>query len=236
MHVFYAPDALDGTFSLPEAETHHCIRVLRFRQGDEIIVSNGKGLLLKGILSDVNPTGAVIISSQVIINSPQPQYDLHIAISPLKNVTRFEWFVEKAVELRVSKITPLVCERTEKKHVRHDRLQKIALEAMKQSMSEFLPAMNEPARFRDLVDESGIDNEKYIASCYEGEKAELHDSKQKKILILIGPEGDFTEHEIQYAQKRRFQGLSLGNSRLRTETAGIYVAAVLYNKFYNFEL
>lgn len=233
MHVFYAPDAVNGLFYLPAEESHHCLRVLRFRHGDSLIVTNGRGLMLRGELSDENPAGAAVRSTQVLKSSDQKKYNLHIAISPLKNASRFDWFVEKAVELRVSKITPLICGRTERKNVRIDRLNKIALESMKQSMFEFLPVVDEPVYFNEFVKNSDNGTARYIASCSEGHKHLLKDEEHNKILVLIGPEGDFCEDEVQFAQGQGFVHLSLGDSRLRTETAGIYVAASMYCKYLN---
>ncbi len=230
MQVFYAPSALNGIFSLPFEETIHCLKVLRHKQGDTVLVTNGKGLLIEGLINDENPAGVQIQAVNIITDSKQPQFNMHIAISPLKNVSRLEWFVEKAVELRTFQITPLICHRTEKRKVRTDRLQKIALEAMKQSMFEFLPQINNPVKFEDFVKTELNGFSKYIATCTGNERTNLSGEESKNVVVLIGPEGDFSNEEIQIATKTGFKPLMLGNSRLRTETAGVFVSALMYYK------
>jgi 16S rRNA (uracil1498-N3)-methyltransferase len=231
MHVFYAPDATEQQFILPFEETIHCLRVLRFRSGDNIVVTNGKGLLLEAVIEDENPTGLLLRTLQILINSKSQKFHLHIAISPLKNVSRFEWFIEKAAEFRISEITPLICKRTEKKNVRTDRLRKIATEAAKQSKSEFLPFIHEAVDFKRFIEVLPVESQCLIASCGDGEKLTLHDLSSPNLLVLIGPEGDFSDEEISLSLQKNCKSLSLGSSRLRTETAGVFVASSMYYKY-----
>jgi len=231
MHVFYAPDATEEQFTLPFEETVHCLRVLRFKTGDKIVVTNGKGLLLEAVIEDENPIGLLLRTLQILKKTNSQKFHLHIAISPLKNVSRFEWFVEKAAEFRISEITPLICKRTEKRNVRTDRLRKIATEAAKQSKSEFLPIIHEPIDFKRFLEVLPVKLQCCIASCGDGEKLTLHELNSPDLLVMIGPEGDFSEDEITLALQRECKSLSLGSSRLRTETAGVFVASSMYFKY-----
>jgi 16S rRNA (uracil1498-N3)-methyltransferase len=231
MHVFYAPDAVSGFFKLSQEETHHCIKVLRFRKGDSIVVSNGKGFLAECVLSDEDPTGVQVRSENILKNSSELKYHLHIAISPLKNMSRFEWFVEKAAEMRVAEITPLICKRTEKTGIRIERLRKISLEAMKQSVSERLTIVHEPVSIEEFITVPNPGFSRYIASCADDEKISIGEMNENKVEVLIGPEGDFTEAELVNSKKAGFRLLDLGEARLRTETAGVLTAAAMYSRF-----
>jgi len=231
MHVFYAPSASQGLFCLPQDESYHCIKVLRFRQGDLIIVTNGSGLLLEGTLMDEDITGVQISAKSVLKNHSRPIFNLHIAISPLKNVSRFEWFVEKAAEMRVSQITPLICNRTEKRNIRIDRMQKIALEAMKQSKSEYLTKINEPVSMKNFLKNKFQGYSTYIAICSDSQKTQINELESRDVVVLIGPEGDFTGVELNEAITAGCIPLGLGHSRLRTETAGVFTAAYMYSKY-----
>ncbi len=232
MHVFYAPDAVSGLFQLPKAETHHCLHVLRFRKGDGIVVTSGKGFLAECLLCDENPEGAQVKTLNILKDHQECFSKLHIAISPLKNMSRFEWFVEKAAELRVAEITPLICKRTEKTGVRTERLRKIALEAMKQSVSGFLTMIHEPVKFENFIHIPANAYSRYIASCNDENKISVNEIAGNKCVILIGPEGDFTENELAESSRNGFVHLDLGGARLRTETAGLVAATAMYLKFY----
>ena len=192
---------------------------------------DGKGGLYEGSIINPNPQqcSVQIVSRQVITDSKK--HRLHIAISPTKNPDRIEWMLEKCTELGVDTFSFLLCKRTEKSGLKRDRLQKILESASKQSLRSFLPVLNEVVGFQDFVKQIGSGSA-YIAHCIKGNKKELQDTfTNTEIYILIGPEGDFTEEEINYALLNGVQPRSLGASRLRTETAALYVAAAFKNHF-----
>jgi 16S rRNA (uracil1498-N3)-methyltransferase len=227
MQIFFANIFTDtDTILLSEEESKHCIRVLRHKSGDVINIIDGKGNLYEVEITDANPQkcSAKILSKKQIASAKK--HHLHIAISPTKNADRIEWMLEKCTELGVDEFSFIICKRTEKTGVKTDRLKKIAESAVKQSIQAILPVINEAQSFKDFITKHSNTPSKYIAHCLEEDKAELKSVLQNKgNLILIGPEGDFTEDEIKLAVQYNFKALSLGNSRLRTETAGLYVAA-----------
>ncbi len=229
MHVFYAPQACYNIFQLPQDESEHCLKVLRFRKGDRVVVSNGKGLIVNAVLEDENMSGVTLQYISEIYHLKERLFHLHIAISPLKNPTRLEWFIEKASELKTAEITPLICKRTEKPGFRLERMQRIALEAMKQSASPFLTQINEPADFRDFIKEPQ-ENARFIAACNQEKFVTMDKIAHANVLVLIGPEGDFTDEEVDAALKSGFQILNMGDARLRSETAGVFAAATMYFK------
>jgi 16S rRNA (uracil1498-N3)-methyltransferase len=206
---------------------------MRFRQGDCIYVTNGKGLIIEGTVLDENPAGLGVRNDRTFRKSEARDFQLHIALSPLKNPSRFEWFVEKSTELKVSRITPLICERTEKKTIRTDRLQKIAMEAAKQSLSEFLPQIDDAVSFKDFTGSSSQDAGKYIAVCHSNDRTSFQNVSDKNIICLIGPEGDFTEAEVNFALASGYLPVSLGEARLRSETAGILAVSAMFLKHQN---
>ncbi len=204
------------------------------QKGQQIQITNGKGLLLTGEIISANKkaTEVKILSTG---NRQQPT-KITIAISLVKNSSRFEWFLEKATEIGVSEIIPLICERTEKQHFRYDRMKGILISAMLQSQQTWLPLLHEPVKFMEFIKKS-LHQHKYIAHCSGEEKKQLsnetclsgkHAQEPDNKLILIGPEGDFSKNEIDEALENNFIAVSLGSTRLRTETAGV-VAAVLLN-------
>lgn len=223
MQVFYAPNCQLGFFPLQEEESKHVVRVLRMQKGDPVFVIDGKGKLFEGIIFEPHLKHCILQLTKVTDNFEQRNYRLHIAISPLKSVDRFEWFVEKAIEIGIDEITPLQCSRTEKKNVNTERLNRIAESAMKQSLKAFHPVINEMKSFEKFILAQSSDLKKGIAYCDDGKKEFIGSvfKKNEQALILIGPEGDFTPTEVELALKNNFIGLSLGDSRLRTETAGI---------------
>jgi 16S rRNA (uracil1498-N3)-methyltransferase len=227
MQIFFANIFTDtNTILLSEEESKHCIRVLRHKSGDIINVIDGKGNLYEAEITDANPQkcNAKIISKKQI-TSPK-KHHLHIVISPTKNADRIEWMLEKCTELGVDEFSFIICKRTEKTGVKTDRLKKIAESAVKQSIQAILPVINEAQSFKDFIAKHTNTSSKYIAHCIEEDKTELKDIlRNKDTLILIGPEGDFTEDEIKLALDTNFKALSLGTSRLRTETAGLYISA-----------
>ncbi|MEO8960387.1 MAG: RsmE family RNA methyltransferase [Ginsengibacter sp.] len=211
---------------LSEDSSKHIAQVLRMKEKGQLLITNGKGRILSAeiIVADKKKTEVQIIREEFI---PPSGSKLTIAISLIKNASRFEWFIEKATEIGVSAIIPLICKRTEKSHFRFERIQSILISAMLQSSQAWLPELSSPTKFSDVV--KGDYYQKFIAHCLEEEKKNLPDSigdKDGARIILIGPEGDFTEDEIQIAIRQNYIPVTLGLNRLRTETAGL-VAAVL---------
>jgi 16S rRNA (uracil1498-N3)-methyltransferase len=222
MQIFYAPH-IDGLeYQLPEDESKHCIRVLRMQIGDGLYLTDGFGNLHTARIADSNPKRCLvqIVSTQKEFG--KRPFNLHIAIAPTKNIDRFEWFLEKATEIGVDTITPLLCERSERKEVKVDRLQKIVVSAMKQSVKAYLPIINEIQPFKDFIksNQSGM---KAIAHCnsWDLEPFQKVVHAGRSVLILIGPEGDFSPTEVSLAISNGFREVSLSTSRLRTETAGV---------------
>lgn len=226
MHLFYSKDVNKDLFLLSPDESLHCVKVLRFRTTDKVLATNGNGLLVEAELLDENFKGVMLKTTKVVIDKSALDFKLHVALSPLKNPSRFEWFVEKAVEFGITEITPIISEKTEKKHLKIDRLQKIALEAMKQSLHCFLPQVNESVSFNEFVS-ANINKNKFIAWCGDADKQVLNSEllNSNDIVFLIGPEGDFTQKEFQFAKENNFSPISLGNYRLRSETAAVYVCS-----------
>ena len=214
-------------FTLTDETSRHVIQVLRMKPGEHIQLTNGKGEVKTVEITSENKkaTEVKIISASNISNRTP---HIIIAISLIKNTTRFEWFLEKATEIGVSEIIPLICERTEKQHFRLERMRNILVSAMLQSQQAWLPTLHEPIKFSEIIKNTSYQN-KFIAHCIEGEKKHLaSQSHHQSSIILIGPEGDFAKAEIDLAQANNFIPVSLGETRLRTETAGM-VACVLLN-------
>ncbi len=223
MHLFYTPDIKGNTYQLNEQESKHCIRVLRLKAGDNVNMVDGRGGFYEAIILTDDPKRCLLsVKDHVQKDSDFPYY-LHIGIAPTKNLDRTEWFLEKATEIGINEITPLICERSERKNLRTDRLEKVIIAAMKQSLKCFLPVINEPLPFKKWVKLKG-EGFRGIAHCMEGEKQKLWQiNPLSKVTIAIGPEGDFSPDELKIALKNGFTPLDLGDARLRTETAGIAV-------------
>ncbi len=226
--IFYEEElSLKSSLTLSEETSRHIIQVLRMRKGEHLRLTNGKGkvITVEIIAENKKATEVQVISTSNIVHRTS---NIVIAISLIKNNSRFEWFLEKATEIGVSAIIPLICERTEKQHFRHDRMKNILVSAMLQSQQAWLPDLHEPTRFIELIKNNSY-QEKFIAHCDESEKQTLTNKPINQLtnqLICIGPEGDFTTAEIESAKQNNFIPVSLGETRLRTETAGI-VASVL---------
>lgn len=231
MYLFYTPH-IAVSHCLSEEESAHCVRVLRYTLGDEILLTDGQGTTYTARITNPHPKHCEfeILSSEK--QEPNHAFRLHIAIAPTKNVERLEWMVEKCTEIGVDEITPILCRFSERKQLRTDRLEKIILSAAKQSLTPYLPKLNELTPYDELI-RRATEQDRFIAHCYKNEKRELKDliRKGNSVLVLIGPEGDFSEQEVQDALSLGFLPVSLGNSRLRTETAGVVAChtAVLMN-------
>lgn len=221
MHVFYAPD-IESTLLLPEEESHHAVRVLRLQVGDTVQVVDGKGGVFQATIAVADAKKCLLNSLEAMGQVKGRSYSLHIAIAPTKNMDRLEWFTEKAAEIGIDEITPIYCRFSERKNLKTDRLQRILVSAMKQSIQPTLTRLHEPCSFKELVASSQADV-KCIAHCHEAEKQFLAHAVQpgQKILVMIGPEGDFSEEEVAMALDAGFVPVSLGESRLRVETAAI---------------
>ena len=237
MYLFYCPN-IETKQTLSEEESAHCVRVLRYTVGDEILITDGRGTTYTARITNPHPKHCdfEIISSEK--QEPHHAFHLHIAIAPTKNIERMEWAIEKCVEIGVDEITPLLCRFSERKQLRTDRLEKIILSAAKQSLTPYLPVLHELTPYDEFLrsQESGIrsQDQRFIAHCYKDEKRLLKDEieRGRDVLVLIGPEGDFSEKEVADALQSGFAPVSLGNSRLRTETAAVVAChtAVLINE------
>jgi 16S rRNA (uracil1498-N3)-methyltransferase len=230
MQVFYAPDITGDSYTLDENESKHSIRVLRMKRGMQVKLIDGKGNLYEGIIAEPDQKKCIIKVESVTRNFEARNYRLHIAISPLKNPERFEWFVEKSVEIGVDEITPLLCRNTEKPGIKPDRIRNIIISAMKQSLKSRATVLNEACTFADFArpDHRGTGMIAHCSSKTERSNiAEVY-AKGKDAIILIGPEGDFSEDEIAMAVRRGFIPVHLGRSRLRTETAGVAACHSVY--------
>jgi len=230
MQLFYAfeTDGVHAFFS--SEESNHCIRVLRMRKGDLITFTDGVGNIYDAEITsdDHNHMEASVTKHHDWTG--KRNYYLHMAVSPLKNNDRFEWFIEKAVEIGVDEITPLICARTEKTRIRKDRLEGLIISAMKQSVKAYLPKLNDGVNYNEFISASHNET-KIIAHCINDlKRSRLCDviSRGEKVLILIGPEGDFTPEEVSMASGNGFLPVHLGESRLRTETAGVTACCSVY--------
>ena len=232
MYLFYTPDIEESRF-LSEEESAHCVRVLRYQRRDEIMLTDGRGTTYYARITNPHPKHCEFEVLRSEKQTKHHHFHLHIAIAPTKNIERLEWMIEKCTEIGIDEITPLLCHFSERKQLREDRLNKIILSAAKQSLNPYLPKLNPLTDFATLV-QHAQEEDKFIAHCYKNEKHLLKDMIHpgKSVLILIGPEGDFSEQEIEDALQLGFVPISLGESRLRTETAGVVAChtAVLMNE------
>lgn len=222
MHIFYTPDISSNEYILTEEESKHCTRVLRLKTQDIVYLVDGIGGFYSARIIDDNPKKCKVSVYHTEKEYGKRNYKLTMAVAPTKNIERFEWFLEKATEIGVDRIIPFYSQQSERKIIKADRLNKIIESAMKQSKSAYHPVLENIISFNELIskDFKGI---KLIAHCLEGEKVLLKNAvnKNNDIIILIGPEGDFNIDEIRKAKLKEYTEISLGNNRLRTETAGI---------------
>lgn len=230
MQIFYAPDITGDLFTLNEVESKHIIRVLRMTKGDSVRLIDGKGNLYEGVIENPDQKKCLIKITGITKDFEKRNYSLHIAISPLKNPERFEWFIEKSVEIGIDEITPLICRNTEKQRIKPERINNIIISAMKQSLKATGTIINSPCKFEDFI-KSNNTGTRMIAHCSESfSKSKISDvyTKGENAIILIGPEGDFSEQEIIKASANGYKNVHLGMSRLRTETAGIAACHSIY--------
>ncbi len=227
MQLFHEPDILENGGFLNPTESNHCVRVLRHQEGDKIYILDGKGTLYEGVIEVASSKKCQIkiISTQ---KKEEKRPKLHIAVAPTKSIDRIEWFLEKAAEIGVNEITPIICKNSERKIVKNERLDKILISAIKQSKDYWKPLLNEQLDFEKFIKQD-FTGQKYIAHCISNEESHLFDAlkKDENVMILIGPEGDFTQNEVDLALNNGFIPISLGEKRLRTETAALYATTIL---------
>ncbi len=233
MQLFYSPDITPPLYTLSEEESGHCVRVLRLKEGDSLHITDGKGTLYRAEVEDAHPKRCTIRIVEEHHEWEKRPYSLTIAVAPTKNIDRIEWFVEKATECGIDRIVPILCDHSERKVIKGERLEKIAISAMKQSLKAYLPQIDPLTPIRTLLEEP-FDGVRLIAHCEEDMErifmGELID-KGDNVMVLIGPEGDFSKEEIEAARKAGFREVTLGKERLRTETAAL--AAAMFTAFVN---
>lgn len=230
LSYFFVEQLNDQSIQLDEDTSKHMIGVLRMQKGEKVLLTDGKGRKATAEIVDDNRKRCVV-KILLLQEEKESAPKVSIAISIVKNASRFEWFLEKATEIGVSEIIPLLCERTEKEKFRYERMQGILISAMLQSQQAWLPLLQQPTAFAGVVKKASQEH-KFIAHCLPEKKLQLRDVYSTKTdhlssLILIGPEGDFTPSEIALALEQKFVPVALGETRLRTETAGIVAATLL---------
>ena len=227
MHVFYTPD-IATQCEMPEEEAGHCLRVLRLTVGDEVTLTDGKGNFYKAVISAATNKRCQLKVIETIPQEKGWNGWLHVAMAPTKNMDRTEWFAEKATEIGFDELTFLNCRYSERKVIKTERIEKILVSAIKQSLKANKPVLNEMMDFNKFITQD-FKGQKFICHCYEGEKKLLKEAlvPGEDALILIGPEGDFSEEEVAKAMEAGFQPVSLGKSRLRTETAALVASHTL---------
>ncbi len=221
MQLFYNPELTKHSNQIifPKDESGHIVKVLRKKEGNLLYITNGKGLLFHATINYANDKKCSATIIKIEQKPKEWNYYLHVAIAPTKNNDRLEWFLEKATEIGIDEITPIICDNSERKIIKKERFEKIIQSAMKQSLKYCLPKLNDPIKFSDFI--TNVKNI-YIAHCEEDAKISLREiCLNKHYTILIGPEGDFSMKEIAFAKKHNATAISLGSSRLRTETAGV---------------
>jgi 16S rRNA (uracil1498-N3)-methyltransferase len=232
--LFYAPD-IATNLQLPETEAHHCLKVLRMQPGDTLRLTDGKGFFYQAEIAEARSNNCKVNLLEVVPQPPLWKGRIEIALAPTKNTDRTEWFAEKATEIGIDKISFLRCRFSERKEMPTERIRKIMISAMKQSEKARLPELQAITGFKEFVRQD-FDGQKFIAHCYPDKKLHLVQAYQRNenVLILIGPEGDFSEEEVNLAQEYGFTPVSLGESRLRTETAALTACQTVH--ILNYEL
>lgn len=230
-HLFYAPnlDPAEGSYTFPEEESKHAVRVLRLQTKDRIHLTDGRGTLCEAEIEDASQRHCTVRILQRWERFEQRNYELWMAVAPTKNMDRLEWFVEKATEMGVDRITPLLTDHCERRTVKIERLEKVALSAVKQSLKAYAPRIDELTPLKEWIQQP-FEGKRLIAHCEPGfERTLLKNAVQpgERVMVLIGPEGDFSPEEIRLAAEHGFQNISLGTSRLRTETAALAVVCTV---------
>lgn len=229
MHRFYISEVSGDTCKLSEEESKHCIRVLRLEQNDMVEITDGRGNLFKAIIENANPKACVLRITEHH-KEPFPSWELLVAVAPTKNMARMEWLMEKLTEIGFTKLIPVECHNSERVVLKTERLKKIALEAMKQSGRVYLPQVEELTSFKNLIDKyHSFAGQKFIPHCNDSERKTISSAYKKggSAMVLIGPEGDFTEEEVKLAINAGFIPVTLNENTLRTETAALMAAVAL---------
>jgi 16S rRNA (uracil1498-N3)-methyltransferase len=239
VEFFYSENITGNEILLGDDESHHCLKVMRHHLGDELMVTDGKGKLFRAILESERKKNCVLKVLEISREESQVSPAIHIAIAPTKNIDRFEWFLEKATEIGVTEITPIICQRSERDKIKHERLEKILIGAMKQSLRLWMPKLNEMISIKNFFTHDsqlapinrGLTTHDFICHCQSPNIPALKSLCQasEDVTIMIGPEGDFTPEEIGLAEANGFTGVTLGKNRLRTETAGIVSLTIVQN-------
>lgn len=224
MYYFYSPDISQPFVTLSNEESEHCVRVMRHREGDTVRVTDGCGHLADAVIAEAHPKKCLLQILQQFTDNLLTHNGLHLAIAPTKNADRMEWLLEKAIEIGICSLTFLQCDHSERTHLNLERLQRLAIAALKQSQTTWLPPLK-TMKFTDFIQQN-IDTQadKFIAWCDENNQRQLVDMPRQfpEMILLIGPEGDFSEEEITLARESGYTEVKLGDRRLRTETAGLY--------------
>ena len=230
MQLFYAPEISLPRYTLPEEESKHCVRVLRMTVGDELHLTDGKGNMYRCKVVSDNVKRCEVEVVETWPEYERMSYGLSMCVAPTKNIDRFEWFLEKATEIGISEVYPLECDHSERRQIKLEREEKVITAAVKQSLKAYHPVLHDLTSVRDII-AMDFEGEKYIAHCDSsfGERPYLGNLVKKgaNTLILIGPEGDFSKEEINFALKNGFKAISLGRERLRTETAAVVATTVV---------
>lgn len=224
MHYFYSPDISQPFVTLSNEESEHCVRVMRHREGDTVRVTDGFGHLADAVIAEAHPKKCLLQILQQFTDNLLTHNGLHLAIAPTKNADRMEWLLEKAIEIGICSLTFLQCDHSERTHLNLERLQRLAIAALKQSQTTWLPPLK-MTKFTDFIHQNAdTQADKFIAWCDENNQRQLVDIPRQfsEMILLIGPEGDFSEEEIALARESGYTEVKLGDRRLRTETAGLY--------------
>ncbi|MDZ7741574.1 MAG: 16S rRNA (uracil(1498)-N(3))-methyltransferase [Bacteroidota bacterium] len=229
MQLFYTTNFKGNHAILDANDSRHVVKVLRMTKGNEIHFTDGRGNLFTGQIEEDDHKKCMVQITDVKKEFGKRDYQLHLAVAPTKNINRYEWFLEKATEIGVDEITPIICRHSERTVVKTDRLERVLIAAMKQSLKAFLPEIHEAISFEDFIAQD-LSGDKFIAFIDEDVTASLKNliKPGKDVLILIGPEGDFSREEVDMAKEKGFIPISLGKSRLRTETAGVVACHTAY--------
>ncbi|MBQ1780242.1 MAG: 16S rRNA (uracil(1498)-N(3))-methyltransferase [Bacteroidales bacterium] len=224
MHYFYSPDISQPFVTLSNDESEHCVRVMRHREDDIVRVTDGRGHLAEAVIAEAHPKKCLLEIRQQITDNLLTHNGLHLAVAPTKNADRMEWLMEKAIEIGICSLTFLQCDHSERTHLNLDRLQRLAIAALKQSQTTWLPELR-MIKFTEFIQQNAdIQADKFIAWCDENNQRQLVSAPRNhsEMILLIGPEGDFSPEEIAAARESGYVEVKLGDRRLRTETAGLY--------------